>query len=242
MAFGALSSSCGGCAWRIFSVLIQSICIAFTMAQSKSCHVMLFAKAPIVGEVKTRLIPAIGAEAAAMLHQQLVERALRCLVDANVGHVELCCGSDSTHPFFTACQHQFGVSLTQQREGNLGDRMRGAFDRALESSPAALIVGADCPALTIADVLTAAAQLERHDAALIPADDGGYVLIGVRQTHANMFDHIEWGTDCVLAAQRSRFLSIGWQWFEGATRWDVDRPEDLSRLSELVPPINFEWS
>lgn len=211
------------------------------MAQSKSNHVMLFAKAPIAGKVKTRLIPAIGAEAAAMLHQHLVMRALKCLVDADIGQVELCCGADSAHPFFMACQQQFGVSLTQQREGDLGERMRAAFDRALGSSPAALIVGADCPAITVADVRTAAAQLESHDASLIPADDGGYVLIGVRQTHANMFEHIDWGTARVLAAQRSRFRSIGWRWFEGVTRWDVDRPEDLARLAELVPPINFQW-
>ena len=210
------------------------------MAKSKSTRVMLFAKAPVPGKVKTRLIPAIGAAAAAKLHQQLVERALGCLVDADVGQVELCCGADATHPFFIACQQQFGVSLTQQREGDLGERMRAAFDRALASSSAALIVGADCPAITVADVRTAAVQLESHDAVLIPADDGGYVLIGVRKTHENLFDHIDWGTASVLAAQRKQFRSFGWQWFEGATRWDVDRPEDLPRLLELLPPINFE--
>ena len=125
------------------------------MEQSKSTAVMLFAKAPVPGKVKTRLIPAIGAEGAAKLHQQLVERALKCLVDADIGQVELCCGADAAHPFFIACQQQFGVSLTQQREGDLGKRMRAAFDRALGSSPAALIVGADCPAITVADVRTA---------------------------------------------------------------------------------------
>ena len=201
---------------------------------------MLFAKAPVAGEVKTRLIPAIGADAAASLHKQLVERALQCLLDADIGEVELCCAADSAHPFFLHCQQQFGVYLTQQREGDLGERMRAAFDRALVSNSAALIVGADCPAITIADVRTAAAQLESHDASLIPADDGGYVLIGVRKTHANMFDHLDWGSASVLAEQRNRFHSIDWRWFEGETRWDVDRPEDLARLSELLPPINFQ--
>ena len=202
---------------------------------------MLFAKAPVAGKVKTRLIPAIGADAAALLHQQLVERALQCLVDSDVGQVELCCAPDSTHPFFLDCQLRFGVSLTQQREGDLGERMRAAFDHALLSSPSALIVGADCPAITIVDLRAAAAALAIHDATLIPADDGGYVLIGVQQTHATMFDDIEWGTASVLAAQRDRFRSIGWHWSEGATRWDVDRPEDLTRLSELNPPIRFKW-
>ena len=202
---------------------------------------MLFAKAPVAGKVKTRLIPAIGADAAALLHQQLVERALQCLVDSDVGQVELCCASDSTHPFFLDCQQHFGVSLTLQREGDLGERMRAAFDHALLTSPSALIVGADCPVITIADVRAAASALAIHDATLIPADDGGYVLIGIRQTHANMFDQIDWGTASVLAAQRERFRSIGWRWSEGATRWDVDRPEDLARLAELKPPISFKW-
>jgi rSAM/selenodomain-associated transferase 1 len=209
--------------------------------QSKSCRVILFAKAPVAGKVKTRLIPAIGADAAALLHQQLVERALQCLVDSGAGPVELCCAPDSSHPFFLACRQRFGVTLTLQCDGDLGERMRAAFEHALLSQPAVLIIGADCPSITIADVRAAATRLRACDAYLIPADDGGYVLIGVRQTHANMFDDIDWGTESVLAAQRDRFRELGWQWDEGATRWDVDRPEDLVRLSELEPPIRFQY-
>ena len=210
------------------------------MAQGNLCRVMLFAKAPVAGAVKTRLIPVLGAAAAARLHERLVVRALETLIQANVGPVEICCAPSTSHVFFMACQQRFGVVLTLQHEGNLGERMRHAFETALLTAPRALIVGADCPSITVNDVENAAAQLVTHDATLLPADDGGYVLIGARRTHHSMFEDIEWGTSSVLEAQRERFRTLRWRWHEGATRWDVDRPEDLARLAELDPPIAFE--
>ena len=198
---------------------------------------MLFAKPPVAGAVKTRLIPAIGAAAAAQLHGQLLNRVLETLIEANVGPVELCCAGDVTHRFFVECRQRFGITLTRQCDGNLGERMRHAFDRALPGATCALIVGADCPSITVEDVRNAATQLDSHHAALIPAIDGGYVLIGARATRDDMFAGIDWGTANVLAAQRERFRCLGWRWYEGATRWDVDRPEDLARLADLEPPI-----
>ena len=201
---------------------------------------MLFAKAPVAGAVKTRLIPVLGAERAARLHERLMLRALETLIKADVGPVEICCAPDTSHAFFADCRRRFGVALMRQCEGDLGERMRDAFDVALLTAPCALIVGADCPSITVDDVRDAATQLARHDAVLIPADDGGYVLIGARGTHPNMFDGIDWGEATVLAAQRDQFCALGWCWHEGAIRWDVDRPEDLARLIELDPPIAFE--
>lgn len=201
---------------------------------------MLFAKAPVAGAVKTRLIPLLGAAAAAQLHERLVMHALQMLIEADVGPVEICCAPDDSHAFFHQCRQRFGVGLSTQCEGDLGERMGDAFARALVTAPSALIVGADCPSITISDVRDAASQLGSVDAALIPADDGGYVLIGARRTHPLMFDRIDWGQATVLAAQRARFRALGWKWHEGATRWDIDRPEDLPRLAELDPPFALE--
>ena len=210
------------------------------MAQSKTCRAILFAKAPMAGAVKTRLIPALGGEAAAQLHRHLVVRVLETLFAADVGPVELCCAPDTAHAFFIQCRQRFGVELTTQCEGDLGKRMRHALENALLKAESALIVGADCPSITCDDVRDAATQLASHDATLIPADDGGYVLIGARRTHPEMFDDIDWGAATVLAAQRDRFRALGWRWHEGAARWDVDRPEDLLRLAELDPPMTLE--
>ena len=201
---------------------------------------MLFAKAPVAGAVKTRLIPILGAAAAAKLHQQLVVRALMILTEAAVGPVEICCAPDASHAFFAECQRRFSITLTSQSDGDLGERMRHAFENALFTAPCAVIVGADCPSITVGDIRDAAAQLAHADAALIPAEDGGYVLIGATRAHQHMFDGIEWGGPTVLAAQRQRFRALDWRWHEGAIRWDVDRPEDLARLAELEPPIAFE--
>ena len=210
------------------------------METNKSCRVILFAKAPVAGAVKTRLIPVLGAEPAARLHQRMVTRALQTLTAAAVGPVELCCAPDAAHAFFAECQQRFGITLTLQCDGDLGERMLHAFDAALLTAPRALIVGADCPSITVDDVRDAAAQLTHFDATLVPADDGGYVLIGTRRTHQNMFQGIDWGAASVLAAQRERFRVLGWRWHEGATRWDVDRPEDLARLAELDPAMALE--
>lgn len=210
------------------------------MPKAETCRVMLFAKAPVAGAVKTRLIPAMGAQAAARLHERLVLRSLEILIAADVGPVEICCAPDTTHAFFRECEQRFGVALTVQCEGDLGGRMRSAFERALSLAGCALIVGADCPSITVDDIRDAAARLAHADAALIPADDGGYVLIGARRAHPDMFDNIDWGSATVLAAQRDRFRALGWHWHEGATRWDVDRPDDLSRLAELDPPMALE--
>ena len=201
---------------------------------------MLFAKAPVAGAVKTRLIPVLGAAAAAKLHRQLVVRALMTLTEADVGPVEICCAPDASHAFFVECRRHFSITLTSQSGGDLGERMQRAFENALLTAPCALIVGADCPSITVDDIRDAAAQLARADAALIPAEDGGYVLIGATRTHQHMFEGIDWGGPTVLTVQRQCFRALDWRWHEGATRWDVDRPEDLARLAELEPPIAFE--
>ncbi len=104
-----------------------------------SIPVIVFAKAPIAGQVKTRLIPALGGAGAAALHRVLVSRAVATALAAKLGPVELCCAPDASHSFF-ACME---VPLTAQGEGDLGARMH----RALARSAPALLIGSDCPAL-----------------------------------------------------------------------------------------------
>ena len=205
-----------------------------------SCRLIVYAKAPIPGQVKTRLLPALGAENAALLHVALVERALTIARDSGLAR-ELCCAPDATHGFFQTCAEDFDVTLTSQGEGALGERMLCTLARALQSHPAAMIIGGDCPALTGTHVATAARALAEHDIVLTPADDGGYVLIGARRVHAAMFEGIEWGTRRVLEQQRRQLRAAGLSWAEMETLWDVDRPEDLPRLKALKPPLEFFW-
>jgi uncharacterized protein len=204
--------------------------------------ISIFAKAPIPGEVKTRLIPALGDAHAAMLHMALVERAIVVVQDTN-SETELCCAPDIAHSFFEACEEDFDVTLSAQGEGDLGTRMLRALDRLLVDADAAIIIGADCVALTTKHLLSAIDALQTHDVVLIPAEDGGYVLIGARKTHAAMFAGIAWGGETVLAAQRSALGATGLSWHEMETLWDIDRPEDLPRVKALKmnPPLEFFW-
>lgn len=201
-------------------------------------HVIVFAKAPIPGEVKTRLIPALGVEGAAMLHMALVERAVTTAKRA-AENVELCCAPDATHAFFLDAAEEFGATLTAQGAGDLGERMLRAITRGLAGHEAVAIVGADCPSVTPADMRAAAAALTTHDVALIPAEDGGYVLIAAKTTHPQMFDQITWGGEHVLVQQREALARVGLTYALLDTRWDVDRPEDLARLKTLKPPLEF---
>ena len=97
-----------------------------------------------------------------------------------------------------------------------------------------LLIGTDCPALQTAHFTTVANLLrDGHDAVFIPAEDGGYVLVGLRQAHPRLFENIDWGSGQVMAQTRDRLAGLGLRWAEPLTLWDVDRPADLARLATL---------
>ncbi len=191
--------------------------------------ILVFAKAPIVGDVKTRLIPTLGAAVATGLHAQLVRHTLTTVVHADICPVQLWCAPHTTHAFFAECQREFGVTLHTQQGSDLGARMAHAFDAALQEYPQAVIIGSDCPLLTAQDITTTLSVLRTNcNAVLGPAQDGGYVLLGLKQAPSALFDHIPWGTANVLALTRERLQQLQWRVTELAAHWDVDRPEDLA--------------
>jgi len=202
-------------------------------AAESVCPVMVFARAPTPGEAKTRLIPALGEAGAAALHRRLVMHCLRAARDSRLGPVELWCAPDAGDPFFRGCERHCGVSLHPQGEGDLGARMQRAFESALALSPRAILVGSDIPALSPRYLRDADQALGRgDDAAIGPAEDGGYVLIGLSRCDPELFRDIPWGGPEVLAETRRRLAALSWRSSELPVLWDVDRPEDLERLPE----------
>ena len=197
--------------------------------RNSAVQVAVFAKAPVPGEVKTRLIPLLGAQDAAELHATLVRRALAVAREAAIGPLSLWCMPETGHPFFAACAEEFGATLQEQRGGHLGERMARAFERLLAAGPA-LLVGADCPSLSAADLHAAATSLATHDAVLQPAEDGGYVLVGLAKAVPGLFEGIHWGEANVMRDSRVRLRTACATWREMPVRWDVDRPEDYRRL------------
>ena len=204
-------------------------------ATQSAVPVLIFARTPVPGKVKTRLIPAIGAERAANLHRAMLWRTAATATAADVGPVTLWCDRAGEHPFIAEIQREFAVQLAVQAGADLGARMHRALCAQAGGAPGALLIGTDCPFLESADLQQAADALRAGtDAVIGPAEDGGYYLLGVRASDSALFSGIEWGSDRVLAATRQRFRDLGWQWRELATRRDVDRPEDLEALADLM--------
>ena len=193
-------------------------------------HLIVFAKEPVPGRVKTRLASVLGDEEAAVLHQTLTARTLRVAADAGPDVLELCCTPDHAHPILTALAGGTGARLTAQGAGNLGNRMARAVGRVLAGEVSVVIVGTDCPVLSTAYLHQAGQALAGGaDAVLGPAEDGGYVLIGLRRYAPGLFDGIRWGGVEVYDAQRRRLRQAGFRCVELPTLWDVDRPADLER-------------
>lgn len=197
-------------------------------------RLLLFAKAPLAGRVKTRLIPHYGAVQAARLYRAMLTQTLRRVQAARLCPVELWCAPDGSHPLFGQARARYGISLHRQRGIDLGARMQHALAAALTRSAYALIIGGDCVSLTANDLRQALQQLHQgHSAVLGPAQDGGYVLLGLRHVNPALFRGIAWSTDSVLAATRRRLQQHAYTWSELPPRWDVDRPLDVRRWRAL---------
>lgn len=193
------------------------------------CRLIVFAKAPIPGRVKSRLLPSLGAEATASLYQQLVLRCLATAVESEVGPVDLWCDPSTEHPFFHRCADEFHVELHLQRGSDLGSRMAQAFQKTLKAAKCALLMGSDCPSLTSSDLKKGKMLLgQMADAVISPTEDGGYALLGLRTFSPKLFKGVSWGSESVCNETRKRLRKLGWRWVELPTRWDVDRPEDWS--------------
>jgi hypothetical protein len=195
-----------------------------------TCALIVFAKAPVAGFAKTRLISQLGPDGAAALAGRLLTHALEQAQAANIGPLELCCAPDDQHPALQAAARRYGARLTQQGDGDLGARMHRAFARCLAEHDRAITIGTDAPSLDATYLREAAAQLRDHDAVFGPAFDGGYALIGLRQAHAGLFNSMPWSTTKVMHETRMRLQALGIAHAELATLHDVDEATDLEFL------------
>ena len=200
----------------------------------------IFAKAPVAGQCKTRLIPALGVQGAAQLHERLVRHQLATAQQwlrtthavSPTAHIELWCAPDAQHPFFAACTQQLDVTLHIQTGPGLGARMWLALCSALAGGQRPVLIGTDCPCLNAVDISAAFAALDHADAVYAPAHDGGYVLTGLARAVPELFANIAWGTARVMAATRAaaRRTRRPARLAQLRTLHDVDTPADLARL------------
>jgi rSAM/selenodomain-associated transferase 2/rSAM/selenodomain-associated transferase 1 len=197
----------------------------------------IFAKDPVPGRVKTRLAAAIGDAEAAAHYARLVEHALAVAAAARaagiVDRVELWCAPDAGAPAFAAWRDRFAVDLKAQVGNDLGARMRHALHAAIDGGRRAILIGTDCPALDAPYLAQAVAALDDHAAVFGPAEDGGYVLVGLART-IDAFSGIPWSEAGTMAATRARLQAQRVRWHELPTLWDVDAPADLARWQALL--------
>lgn len=194
------------------------------MAQGLT-RVVIFAKAPVAGAVKTRLIPALGADGAAALAVRMLKATVAEAVESGL-EVELCVSPDADAPQWRSLLPS--VSVTDQGGGDLGQRLSRAAERVIGDGRAVLLIGTDCPQLGASALREAAARLDDHDAVLVPALDGGYVLLGLNRFDARVFDGITWSTSVVAAQTTERIAALGWSLHVGTPMRDIDEPADLA--------------
>ena len=194
-------------------------------------RLVIFAKAPIAGFAKTRLIPALGAAGAAALARHMLSHTIKQALAAGAQAVELCMSPEASDPAWQGVPRPKAVEQNDQGNGDLGARMSRAIERgmALQQGPV-LVIGTDCPELSAAHIAEASRQLDHHDAVLLPAADGGYVLIGLRVPCPSLFTDMAWSTPTVASETLRRMASLGLRVWQGPMLHDIDEPADLERL------------
>lgn len=196
---------------------------------SDPIQIAIFAKAPVAGYAKTRLIPLLGPQGAAGLQALLVRRTLETAMKSSLRPVSLWCAPDQSHKLFSSLGDEFAIPTHPQIGSDLGARMLNAFGKLTPTGPVVLI-GTDCPALAAEHLERCASALrDGAEAVFIPAEDGGYALIGLTRPVRQLFEDIPWGTSQVMARTRDRLLELRLQVFEAQELWDIDTPADYLR-------------
>jgi uncharacterized protein len=200
--------------------------VPMTLASADDRHLILFARLPLAGATKTRLIPALGPAGAAQLAKRLTEhaaeqaRAVGCLATVN-----------GTGGSAAQIVQWLGLPCTLQVEGDLGARMHAAMRAAYASGAARiLLIGSDCPGLTADILLQGFEALTTQDVVFGPAVDGGYYLIGLRAPQPQLFEGMAWSHNQVLHDTIARLGRLTYALLP--TLHDIDTPDDLA----LLPP------
>lgn len=199
------------------------------LKSNDSTLIIIFAKFPAEGMAKTRLQPALGIAGAATMARKLLLHSIEQAVATGFS-VELCVSPAPSDPCWQTLDMLESLLWSAQVGGDLGIRMFTASQQALVKFDNVLLMGADCPSLSATKLKQAAQQLEPHDAVMIPALDGGYVLFGFKREQASLFSDIEWSTASVASITQQRIAALNWSLALLEPLPDIDEPADLAHL------------
>ena len=197
-------------------------------------RLLVFARDPVPGRVKTRLIGALGQTVATALYWKMLRQTLATAARLKGPQRELWLDSATPTPRLHALAMRHGMALHMQRGADLGARMATALAQGTADGGMAVLIGSDCPGLDAAYLEAAFDALAGHDVVIGPAVDGGYVLIGVKRPQPELFEDVAWGTEGVLQTTRRRLQRLGRRWRELPVRRDLDRPGDLAHFPDLA--------
>lgn len=201
-------------------------------------RILIFAKAPVAGEVKTRLHEVMDPERAARLHTHMLTALVDRVACAGFAPVDLLVTPAIDHPVFTELSQRFDVRLQLQSQGDLGARMAHAAERALLGVDKVVLLGVDCPGIDGDYLVDLLCRLSADCPVVLgPAEDGGYVALGLTRTDRRLFEDIDWGTGRVMSQTLDRLHELDWSYDSMPELWDVDRPVDLDRLKASYPHL-----
>jgi len=196
--------------------------------------IIVFCKAPILNQVKTRLMPNLTAQQAVDAHIELSNRTLELVTSSQLSPIELWCSPDNGHVYFEECVNKYQVSLHEQCDGDLGAKMYHAIRSGLERAEHVVLIGSDCPSFMASDFEQAIEALTKgFDIVLGPAEDGGYVLIGMSRPYQQLFQDITWGSNLVLLKTKHKIKEEQLKLFETQSQWDVDYFTDWLRYQHI---------
>jgi uncharacterized protein len=197
----------------------------------KQFAVAIMTRPVIAGATKTRLIARYGAQAAARIHQEMLESTV-LTARAATEHVFLFVSDAPLHSSITALASSHGISVVQQVGTDLGQRMQHVFQQLQTDFDQVVLVGSDCVTHSAERFCAAAASLDAVPVVFCPAEDGGYVLVAANAPTPGVFESIDWGTSQVMEQTRSRLKSLNCQHIEFDRTWDVDEPADVERATK----------
>jgi hypothetical protein len=186
--------------------------------------ICIFAKPPIPGSVKTRLIPELGPERAAELAEAFLEDTVAMVRTLPWAECIIAATKTFARPYFKP------EEVWLQSEGDLGDRLEKVLRLALKRRPIVLAIGADSPGLPAAFLESAREALTTADAVLGPSSDGGFYLIGLKDCPVGVLDGIQWSHSTTLAATTAKLEQFGMKTVLINPWFDIDSHQDLERL------------
>jgi len=199
------------------------------VAESVSRTVIVFARVPRRGEVKTRLAAGVGETRALEAYRTMLHDTLSTCASLPGVRRVLCIEGDDSGGECASLADRFGAVLARQSPGPLGERMHDAMVGELRAGRLPVLVGCDCPPLAPADLRDAFEALRAAHAVFAPTEDGGYALVGLSRELPAAFDGPQWGSTTVMRTTRALLRAEAARWVELRTLWDVDDAADHAR-------------